>query len=67
MVVNEVQNWFSQPANDRWLLIFDNIDRDYSPELLPTVRVEDYFPSDDHSSILLSDELTVIRTASLLA
>ena len=67
IVINEVQNWFSQPANNRWLLIFDNVDRDYSPELSSTVRdphaydIEDYFPSSDHGSILVTSRLRRLR------
>ena len=67
IIINEVQNWFSQPANNRWLLIFDNVDRDHSPELPSKVRdlhafdVEDYFPGGDHGSILVTSRLRRLR------
>ena len=58
-VINEVHNWFSQPANNQWLLIFDNVDRDHSPEQNDphAFNVEDYFPDADHGSILVTSRL----------
>ncbi|KAI9810451.1 MAG: hypothetical protein M1827_006227 [Pycnora praestabilis] len=67
IIINEVQNWFSRPANNRWLLIFDNVDRDHSPELpskvcdLQAFDVEDYFPGGDHGSILVTSRLRRLR------
>ena len=29
-IVEDVLNWLSRPSNNRWLLIFDNLDREYS-------------------------------------
>ncbi|KAI4122850.1 MAG: hypothetical protein LQ338_005584 [Usnochroma carphineum] len=66
-IINEVQDWFSQPANSQWLLILDNVDRDYSPELPSAVRdphaynLEDYFPGADHGSILVTSRLRALR------
>ncbi|KAK9357707.1 hypothetical protein V1504DRAFT_436485 [Lipomyces starkeyi] len=31
-VVTEVMNWLTRPDNTDWLLIFDNVDREYGPE-----------------------------------
>lgn len=30
--VEDVLKWFSQPSNSKWLLIFDNVDREYSAQ-----------------------------------
>jgi hypothetical protein len=30
-VVMEVMGWLAQPDNTEWLMVFDNVDRDYSP------------------------------------
>ena len=58
-VVKDVLRWLSRPSNDRWLLIFDNVDREFStpsgdPEAF---NVEDYFPTADHGSILITSRL----------
>ncbi len=31
-IVEDVLKWFSQPSNSKWLLIFDNVDREYSAQ-----------------------------------
>jgi hypothetical protein len=58
-VVRDVLGWFAQPDNSRWLLIFDNVDREYSthcsdPEAYDIKR---YFPNADHGSILITTRL----------
>lgn len=30
-VVREVMGWLAQPDNTEWLVVFDNVDRDYRP------------------------------------
>ena len=32
-IINNILIWFDQFENNRWLLIFDNVDRDNSPEV----------------------------------
>ena len=54
IVVQEVIGWLSQQDNTDWLLIFDNVDRDYShhnsdPDAYDARR---YFSSADHGSVL---------------
>lgn len=65
-VVNEVLNWLSQPLNNQWLLIFDNLSLDTSedPEesgmkrySSKTFNIESYFPKADHGSILVTSRL----------
>jgi hypothetical protein len=54
-MVEEVMQWLTQEQNNRWLLIFDNIDKEPSDEggfdILP------YFPPKDHGSILITTRL----------
>ena len=58
-VVKDVLSWLAQPSNDQWLLIFDNVDRDFSvpsgdPEAFDA---RDYFPTADQGSILITSRL----------
>jgi hypothetical protein len=58
-VVKDVLRWFSIPDNSNWMLIVDNVDRDYrrrdkDPE---AYDVEKYLPETDHGSILITSRL----------
>lgn len=58
-VVNEVLKWLSQPLNHQWLLIFDNVDREFSalsgdPEAFD---VKTFFPGADQGSVLITSRL----------
>jgi hypothetical protein len=58
-VVRDVLDWFSIKNNKAWLLIFDNVDRDYmtvrsEPDAYDITR---YFPGADHGSILVTTRL----------
>lgn len=58
-VVNEVLMWLSQPLNNQWLLIFDNVDREFlaSSEDPEAFDVKRYFPEADQGSILVNTRL----------
>ena len=58
-VVKDVLKWFSRPANDQWLLVFDNVDRDFSgPSRDPEAfDLKEYFPTADQGSILVTSRL----------
>ena len=58
-VVDDVLRWLSLSSNDQWLLIFDNVDREYSvPSEDPEAfDVKDYFPTADQGSILITSRL----------
>jgi len=58
-VVEDVLKWLSQPLNDQWLLIFDNVDREFSgPSRDPEAfDVKEYFPTADQGSILITSRL----------
>jgi hypothetical protein len=51
--------WLSLPSNPHWLLIIDNVDRDYlSKDKDPQAYdVNDFFPSAEHGSILITSRL----------
>lgn len=59
IAVRNVLQWFSKPVNNRWLLIFDNVDREHGPHLNDPLAfdVNDYFPDADHGSILITSRL----------
>jgi tetratricopeptide (TPR) repeat protein len=54
-MVEEVTQWLAQEQNTRWLLIFDNIDKEPSDE--GGFDVVPYFPPKDHGSILITTRL----------
>ena len=58
-VIKDVLKWLSRPANDQWLLIFDNMDREFSvPSRDPEAfDVKEYFPTADQGSILITSRL----------
>ena len=62
-IISNILIWFSQHENNQWLLIFDNVDRDNSPEVNDpqSYDVEDFFPEADHGSILITSRLRQLR------
>lgn len=58
-VVEDVLKWLSQPSNNQWLLVFDNVDREFSVSSrdLEAFNVKEYFPTADHGSILITSRL----------
>lgn len=58
-VVKDVLDWLSTPENNRWLVVFDNIDQDYQdPQAnLSAYDVRRYFPRADHGSFLITTRL----------
>lgn len=61
-VVDEVLQWLSQPLNSKWLLIFDDVDQEFSTSSSNSEAfdVKQYFPEADQGSILVTS-----RVASL--
>jgi len=51
--------WLSQPNNTAWLLIFDNVDREYDLRDAPpdAYNVRRYFSGADHGSVLITTRL----------
>lgn len=55
-IIDEVLEWFSREGNGKWLLIFDNVDRDNSemvddPE---TFDVDQYLPGSDQGTVIIT-------------
>ncbi|KAF2185997.1 hypothetical protein K469DRAFT_574669 [Zopfia rhizophila CBS 207.26] len=59
-VVKDVLRWLSIPDNRDWLVVVDNVDRDYRPrgEDPDAYDVDDYLPKVDHGSVLITTRLT---------
>lgn len=57
--VKALLDWLKLAPNFRWLLIFDNVDRDYDPGCNDTEAydITRYFPTADHGSILVTTRL----------
>jgi hypothetical protein len=59
VVVKDVMAWLARPDNTTWLLIFDNVDREYTarggdPDAYDVRR---YFSRTDHGSVLVTTRL----------
>ncbi|KAK7177812.1 NB-ARC and TPR domain protein [Paraphaeosphaeria sporulosa] len=62
MAVRECLRWLSLPTNQHWLIIFDNVDRDYhDKDDVQAFSVKTYFPSTDYGSILITSRLASLR------
>lgn len=61
-LVTEVLKWLSQPMNNQWLLIFDNVDRDFSPLSADpeAFDLRRYFPEADQGFILVTSRLASV-------
>jgi ATP/maltotriose-dependent transcriptional regulator MalT len=62
-IIRNILIWFDQLENNRWLLIFDNVDRDNSPEAddSQSYDVEEFFSEVNHGSILITSRLRQLR------
>ncbi|KAJ4323146.1 hypothetical protein N0V94_002032 [Neodidymelliopsis sp. IMI 364377] len=63
MVVKDVMHWLARPDNGAWLLIFDNVDREYSkrggdPD---AYDVNSYLSGADHGSVLITTRLAKLE------
>ena len=58
-VVQEVLDWLATIGNDAWLLVFDNVDREFDPTKPDPLAydIERYLPDADHGSILITTRL----------
>lgn len=59
-IIEDVLKWFSRISNNKWLLIFDNVDREYfaQSEDPEAFGIEEYLPEVDQGSILITSRLT---------
>lgn len=58
-VVMDVMAWLARPNNTAWLLIFDNVDREYTSKCgdAEAFDVRQYLSSSDHGSVLITTRL----------
>ena len=58
-----VRRWLALEGNRRWLIVFDNVDRDHRTEVddSQAYDIESYFPAADHGSILITTRLPHLR------
>lgn len=58
-VVRDVMAWLARPDNTAWLLIFDNVDREYKAQGgdADAYDIERYFSGADHGSVLVTTRL----------
>ncbi|PSN58931.1 hypothetical protein BS50DRAFT_316695, partial [Corynespora cassiicola Philippines] len=62
VAVRECLRWLSLASNQDWLLIFDNIDRDFhNKDDSQAYDVKVYFPHADHGSILITSRLANLQ------
>lgn len=62
VAVRECFRWLSLTSNFQWLLIFDNVDRDFHNKDDPQAYdVKGYFPHADHGSILITSRLASLQ------
>ena len=61
--IDKVLEWFGQPGNTQWLLIYDNVDRDASDEAHDpeAYDIRKYFPNSDHGSIIITTRRLQLR------
>lgn len=59
-LVREVIRWLARPDNTQWLMVFDNVDRDYGPCTADPLAydVHQYIPSGVHGFVLITTRLT---------
>ena len=58
-VITEMMDWLRKPNNTKWLLIFDNVDRDYHQHNSEpgAYDINRYLPG-DHGSVLITTRLS---------
>lgn len=56
---NAVLRWLALEGNHQWLLVFDNVDRDYQAKVKDqqAYDLESFFPASDHGSVLITTRL----------
>lgn len=63
IVVQEVMRWLAREDNNKWLLVFDNVDRDYGRRTSDSnaYDVKQYFSGMNHGSILITTRLAKLE------
>ena len=62
-ILRDMKNWLSLKGNDRWLLIYDNVDNPKFPDnkAQDAYDVQSYFPEAHHGSVLLTTRWKTFR------
>jgi hypothetical protein len=61
-VIGDFMEWLSRTENKRWLIIFDNVDRDYQQETdIDAYNVSNYIPEVDQGLILITTRLANLQ------
>ena len=62
-LVDNLLQWLSLPDNSRWLLVFDNVDRDWeSLQQDPQAyNFQDFLPAADHGNVLVTTRLARLQ------
>ena len=68
IIVRETKKWLSLPGNNRWLLIYDNVDNPKIPDNKSenAYDVRSYFPEAHQGSILVTTRWKTLRIGRLL-
>lgn len=63
IVIKEVMSCLTQPDHTNWLLIYDNVDREYSPRNAdPDIYdIKRYLSNADHGAILITTRLAKLE------
>jgi len=61
--VGDVLDWLSRSDNSQWLLVFDNVDREYGGGKTDgdAYDITRYFPEADHGSVLITSRLAKLQ------
>ena len=59
IAVRDFKGWLSKTNNTDWLVIVDNLDKEYRPNSIQNV-ITDYISEADHGSILFTTRLTIL-------
>jgi hypothetical protein len=61
-VIGDFMEWLSRTENKRWLIIFDNVDRDYQQETdIDAYNISNYIPEVDQGVILITTRLANLQ------
>jgi hypothetical protein len=62
-VIRDFIEWLSRTENKRWLIIFDNVDRDYQQRETDSdaYDINNYIPDVDHGLILITTRLASLQ------
>ena len=62
-IIKEVKAWFEEAGNNKWLILYDNVDRDNSSLVNDpdAFDIEEFLPQTDQGSIIITTRLFKLR------